>query len=249
MLYFDGKQYDRFMQVASPNELPFYLDLSKHFGNKVLELGIGTGRVGLELAAAGCTVSGIDLFQPMLDEAAGKAEKRGLKLDLTCADMSNFDLGTDFDLVIIAFNSIHHLLGHEQLGGLFSCIKKHLRANGAFAFDMSNLSVFPSGDQVEEYMLRKYIHPENNKEVEIHIRQTYDPLQQIQYMAWSYLQEGKTIRQEQVNLRVYAPQEMEGYLKFNGFRIIGKYGSFEKADYELTGEKVIYVTRLASAQA
>lgn len=41
-------------------------------GARVLELGVGTGRVALQLAASGMTVSGLDASAAMLAELAGK---------------------------------------------------------------------------------------------------------------------------------------------------------------------------------
>ena len=37
-------------------------------GGSALELAIGTGRIGLPLAACGITVDGIDFSQPMVDK-------------------------------------------------------------------------------------------------------------------------------------------------------------------------------------
>jgi len=52
-----AKFYDLF---GSKNDLDFYRELALQTGNKALELGVGTGRVAIELAKAGITVMGID---------------------------------------------------------------------------------------------------------------------------------------------------------------------------------------------
>jgi SAM-dependent methyltransferase len=41
--------------------MSFYLDLARSAGGDVLEIGVGTGRVALELAKAGIRVTGLDL--------------------------------------------------------------------------------------------------------------------------------------------------------------------------------------------
>jgi hypothetical protein len=42
-------------------DISFYLDLARRAVGDVLEIGIGTGRVALELAKAGIPVAGLDL--------------------------------------------------------------------------------------------------------------------------------------------------------------------------------------------
>ena len=45
-------------------------------GGPALELAIGTGRVALPLSARGIEVHGIELSEPMADEAAREARRR-----------------------------------------------------------------------------------------------------------------------------------------------------------------------------
>src|SRR6516164_488933 len=70
-------------------DISFYLDLARRTGGEVLEIGVGTRRVALELAKAGFRVTGIDLSPDMLAIAAEKATARDLarELLLECGDM------------------------------------------------------------------------------------------------------------------------------------------------------------------
>ena len=49
------------------DDIPFYLEYAKQQQGEILELGCGTGRVALALAADGFRVTGLDLSQQMLD--------------------------------------------------------------------------------------------------------------------------------------------------------------------------------------
>ncbi len=64
----------------------------------VLDAGCGTGRVGIELAARGVEVVGVDLDEKMLNAARAKAP------DLTwvTADLVSVELGRTFDIVVHA---------------------------------------------------------------------------------------------------------------------------------------------------
>ena len=67
---------------------------------KVLDAGCGTGRVAIELAARGIDAVGVDLDQPMLDEARRKAPDQRWVL----GDLLDVDPGGGFDLVVMAGN-------------------------------------------------------------------------------------------------------------------------------------------------
>lgn len=76
--------------------------LSESGGTRVLDAGCGTGRVAIELARRGCSVTGVDADAGMLARARAKAPKlRWRQADL--ADPPD-DLGDGFDVVVLAGN-------------------------------------------------------------------------------------------------------------------------------------------------
>ena len=68
----------------------------------VLDAGCGTGRVAIELARRGIDVVGADLDASML----ATARQRGPELEWVEADLSSFDLGRTFDVVVLAGNVV-----------------------------------------------------------------------------------------------------------------------------------------------
>ena len=54
-LYEEGRHYDLLM--SGPNDLPFYESQVKKYGEPVLELACGTGRLTIPLRLAGCRSS------------------------------------------------------------------------------------------------------------------------------------------------------------------------------------------------
>lgn len=69
---------------------------------KVLDAGCGTGRVAVRLAELGYDVVGVDVDDSMLDVARSEAPH----LDWRHGDLSTFDLGETFDVVLVAGNTI-----------------------------------------------------------------------------------------------------------------------------------------------
>lgn len=83
--------------------------LASSGGGPLLELGVGTGRLALPLAAAGVEVHGIDASAAMLDRLRAKPEAEALHL--TCGDMADLPLDhpPPFGVVLVAFNTFFNL--------------------------------------------------------------------------------------------------------------------------------------------
>ena len=80
-LYWDGRHYDlKYRDLKE--DLPFWLDQVEKYGEPVLELGCGTGRITLPLTEKGIAITGLDISEPMLSLARKKAEERGGTTDL-----------------------------------------------------------------------------------------------------------------------------------------------------------------------
>ena len=53
-------------------------------------------------------------------------------------DMRDFELGQKFDLIFIPFDSLLNTYTVDDINAVFSSVKKHLKPNGRFAFDIFN---------------------------------------------------------------------------------------------------------------
>lgn len=118
-----------------PDDIPFYLELARGCGGPVLELGCGTGRVLLPLAAEGFEVTGIDRSPAMLGAARDRLQAAGLKAALHEGDMRDFDLPQRFSLIIIPYCSVIYLLEEEDRRRSLRAVRRHLATGGLLAFD------------------------------------------------------------------------------------------------------------------
>src|SRR5437867_6541830 len=78
-------------------DVAFYRNAARDFGDPILELGCGTGRITMALAEAGKRITGLDLSGRMLERAVEKraalrVEARE-RVHLVQGDMARFDLG------------------------------------------------------------------------------------------------------------------------------------------------------------
>jgi SAM-dependent methyltransferase len=124
-------------------ETDFYLNAASEAKGSVLELGCGTGRITVPIAAMGITIIGLDFSRPMLDQCSAKwADVQGAapiaddKLELIHADMSAFELDRKFSLIIMPYRSFMHLLNfYEQLACL-QCVAQHLDEDAQFIMNI-----------------------------------------------------------------------------------------------------------------
>ncbi|MGH3913762.1 MAG: class I SAM-dependent methyltransferase [Pseudonocardiaceae bacterium] len=91
----------------------------------VLDGGCGTGRVAIELARRGLDVVGADLDPDMIDLARTKAP--GLVWIQT--DLSELDLTTRFDVVVLAGNVIPYVAADSRPAMVVACVR-HLTPRG-----------------------------------------------------------------------------------------------------------------------
>jgi ubiquinone/menaquinone biosynthesis C-methylase UbiE len=76
-------------------------------GRRVLELGVGTGRLALPLAATGLEVTGIDASEEMLQRLRAKPGSEGVQAVL--GDMATLPVDGTFAVVFVAFNTFFNL--------------------------------------------------------------------------------------------------------------------------------------------
>jgi SAM-dependent methyltransferase len=118
--------------------------------SSLLELGCGTGAVLRGLSAVG-SLAGLDISPKMLDIA--RARFPGAQF--TQGDISSFDLGRRFDVVVCTYDVLNHLTEFDQWISCFACTREHLAEGGLFIFDINtvgNLSrVARAQPQVHEF--------------------------------------------------------------------------------------------------
>lgn len=99
----------------------------------VLELAIGTGRIGLPLAATGVRVDGIELSEAMVARLRDKPG--GGDLDVTIGDMAEVQLPGRYRLVYVVFNTFFNLLTQDAQVRCFERAAAHLTDDGAFLIE------------------------------------------------------------------------------------------------------------------
>lgn len=135
--------YDAFMEdyVA---DIPIFERMIDDGSPAILDLACGSGRISVALAKLGYRVDGLDLSQSMLNLAAERLARPNSgvgtgNIRLIKGDMTSFNLGTFYDLIILGITSISLLIEEAQRRSLFECVCRHLSPGGKFVFDVLDL--------------------------------------------------------------------------------------------------------------
>ncbi len=131
---YDADSAERF----APEVLDPTVDLLERLADDgpALELAIGTGRVGVPLAARGVPVTGIELSEPMVAQLRRKVDEEQIPVHV--GDMATTVVpgaGT-FSLVYLVWNSISNLRTQAEQVQCFRNAAHHLRPGGRFVIDL-----------------------------------------------------------------------------------------------------------------
>ncbi len=100
-------------------------------GGTVLDVGAGSGRVALDLAARGAEVVALDAEAALLEALARRAGD--LPVHTVCADARDFALGREFGLIIVPMQTLQLLGGPEGRAAFLHCAREHLVPGGTLA--------------------------------------------------------------------------------------------------------------------
>jgi SAM-dependent methyltransferase len=235
----------------------YYRDVAKAHG-RVLEHGIGNGRIALPMARAGVEVTGIDHTPAMLDHLRellkGEPPAVRRRIELHQGDMRTKRLGKRFPLVICPFNAALHLYTRMDVEGWLARVREHLEPRGELVFDISMpIAKDLARNPKVPYRVPPFEHPTAGR-VSYREHFDYDRVRQILFVSMFFEPAPKkrsaskarstkkaaassaSKRAKQITepfmtplaQRQFYPQEMEALLHYNGFVVKELYGDFDR---------------------
>jgi len=160
-------------------DLPLWQNLATRCDGPILDVGAGSGRVTVQLARAGHTVTALDRNELLL--AALRERTAGLDVEAVCADARSFALARrDFALCIVPMQTIQLLGGADGRIAFLRATREHVRQDAAIAlailgeldtFDCSSGAIGPAAERVAVdgllYLSRAIRVSETDEHVEI----------------------------------------------------------------------------------
>jgi SAM-dependent methyltransferase len=142
-----------YSHVRNGTDNEFFLNKAIEAQGKVLEIGVGTGRLFLDALNRGADIFGIDISPSMIDVLHGKMEPQTRhRVWVEDAVVMNIDM--KFELILAPFRMLSHVLEIEDQLKFFNRVADHLTPNGQFIFDLyvPDLSILLQGiDQYKDF--------------------------------------------------------------------------------------------------
>lgn len=108
-------------------------------GDRLLDVGCGTGESFIPMLARGWQVTGCDISPAMLERARGKV---GEMAELSVADMRELPRFGFFDLVWALDDAVNYLLSPEELKAALAGMRSNLSPSGLVMFDLNTLLAY-----------------------------------------------------------------------------------------------------------
>lgn len=216
----------------------FYRELAIQCGGHVLELGCGTGRILLPIAALGLACTGLDASPEMLRVLRDKGPPPNLTL--VEGRMQDFDLGDRrYRLITAPFRAFSHLLDVPSQLAALARIRHHLAPGGQLAFDLFDpkLDRIASVDEPES-LAATFRH-------EGHEMRRFDAVHRdhtTQTMTVRFRFEGgppELTGTAELQMRWYYRYEIEHLLHRAGFTEVTFFGGFDRREWAAFGETIV----------
>jgi SAM-dependent methyltransferase len=229
----------------------FYVKKLLSCPGPVVELGVGNGRICIEVARAGKPITGVDSSKAILELCRARAREAGVseRLHLIQADFRDFELEAPAELIAIPFHTIGHLLTSEDKLRAMRQIRSQLQRGGRFIFD--HFLFDPAFVEPGVAHLRaEFRSPETGRSVFLWETSTRDMDRQlIEIVVWTdeVDETGVVVRRRYRRSRLswLTPEQSRRLLEEAGFEIEALCGDF---DENPMGEKSTHQIWIARAK-
>jgi len=232
----DTSPYDAISRLYDPwsrsviEDVPFYVAEARADGGPVVELGVGTGRIAVPVAAEGIAVIGVDSSEGMLAVCREQAELAGVSqlVDLRQGDLREPPVAERVGLVLCPFRAYLHMGNDQQRLEALRAARDILVPGGRLVFDVFS----PSRRDIEETHGRWI-----EREPDIYERADWDETDRTLTLSVRG-REGEAT----MTLSWVSAPEWHELLERAGFHVEACYGWFDRTPFR-GGEDMVWVAR------
>jgi SAM-dependent methyltransferase len=188
---------------------------------RVLELGIGGGRVALPLALRGIAVEGIEASQAVLDRLRETPE--GESIPVTMGDMADVAVAGAFGLVYLVWSGLFHLPSQARQVDCFRNVARVLAPGGAFVVEcfVPAPSLFDRGVEVNTVT-------EDSASMTL---TRHDPVAQRIFTQRVRFGDGRRVRMFPISMRYCWPSELDLMAELAGLRLRERHADFSRTPF------------------
>jgi hypothetical protein len=192
-------------------------------GGPALELGIGTGRIALPLAAEGIRVDGIDISEENIAELRRKPG--GAALSVTIGNFADVAVPGSYRLIYVVWNTLFNLVTQDEQVRCFQNVEAHLADGGVFLIEAYTPAWIFRLER-DQYVDAEAV---GAATVRLDVAR-HDPVTQTLYENHVTLTESG-VRFEPVITRHSWPGELDLMGRIAGLRLLHRWGGFSKQPF------------------
>jgi SAM-dependent methyltransferase len=216
----------------------FYLDMVKKYGQPVLDVGCGTGRILLDFIGQGIDIDGVDNSPDMLALLHQKAKKLNLYPTVYQQEMTNLSLPRKYQTILVPSSSFQLLLDESLPPLAMEGFFEHLLPSGVLV--MPFMTLWKQGDPLESEFVREVVRPEDGATIRRWQYSRFDPETELEDSIDRYeiIRDGKVIASEEHKqspaTRSYTQEQAMTLYQKAGFKDIQVFSEFTFDPVKLT---------------
>ncbi len=245
----DADYYD-LLHDDFDDDIGLWLSFAGQTDLPVLEVGVGSGRIAVALAAAGHAVTGVDPSAAMLFRAQTRANEEGVELTLINGRPQDLALPPErFGLVLVPLDVFLCCVDGDEQVAMLRALAAAMAFNGTLALDLPGpashldpatngqpLLVYSNQDEAGEHLDVWHVHEDDLGEQTRWLRIAYERTSA----------DGSIRRQiAQHRLRYVHRFELEYLLRLAGFRVADVYGDYDLGPLTNDSARMIVIAKPA----
>lgn len=216
-------------QVRDGMDNDFFLKQSLSAKGKILEIGVGTGRLFNEALNKGADMYGIDISRSMTDilkKKLSETEHHRIKT----GDAVTMKWDCSFELIIAPFRMFSHILEVEQQLALLNNVCSHLTETGKFIFDVfvPDPHLIANGIDSHADFNDEY---ETGKRLKRIVSSKADAVSQLLNVTMKLVWDEEDIEREEewkLKMRFFYRYELEHLIRLSSLNLQTIYGDYYK---------------------
>ena len=229
-------------------DVPFWRNLARHAGGRVLELGCGTGRITLPLGRAGIDVVGIDRSAPMLARARQRVRRAKLaNVALVRGDIRHLPFRKPFAMVAAPYGILQSLLRERDLQATLDAVHAALSRGGTFGMEL--VADLPSWEEYRKRVsLKGWRRGSSGSHVTLIETVRQDRRKGLTIFDQEFTERvgrRRTVHRFALTFRTLSVPQMARRLEKAGFEVTATLGDYRGAPWDARAEVWVILARRA----
>ncbi|WP_135853899.1 class I SAM-dependent methyltransferase [Halorussus salinus] len=221
-------------------DVRFYRALAREIDGPTLEVGVGTGRIYLELLADGIDIDGIDVSSAMIDQLREYAASCDLDPSVWVDDLLTFAPEREYDLVYAPEEILNFFPSMADQRTALERVHDALAPDGRFATNMG-VPQFETIAENDGRTLEQHIEADSGHyriERTAHLEDEIEQLARIEREVYC---DGELVGERETMMSLISKRQCELLFELAGFSDWQVYGGFERDPLSSSDQEMVWV--------